>query len=205
MAQGVSPSFAYYPTSSGLKRSSFGFSASSFALSLRDGVTLPGRVCLSPRLERRLLLHLPGVWLGSSRWVHPVGSGFVPDLDRNEDFLAHLPSWLVSCLRDGVTHFRSSGAFRRPRSERRLLPFIYPWLLRDGVTLRVECVVSRTRSYRSRLWLAVWYSFRMGSPSRVWIFDLISIEGIATFGLLRAVRLYLGVALCLPLVVRSAL
>ena len=146
LAQGLSPYFAYCPTSSGLKRSSFGFSASSFALSLRDGVTLLDRVCLSPRSERRLFLHLPGVWLGSSRWGHPVGSRFVPDLERNEDFLAHLPSWLVSCLRDGVTRFGSSGAFRRPRSERRLLPFISPWLLRDGVTLRVECVVSRTRS-----------------------------------------------------------
>ena len=122
----VSLCFAYCPTSSVLKLSSFGFSASSFALSLRDGVTLPGRVCLSPRSERRLFLHLPGVWLESSRWGHPVGSGFVPDLDRNEDFLAHLPWWLVSCLRDGVTHFGSGGAFLRPRSERRLLPFIYP-------------------------------------------------------------------------------
>ena len=100
--RGVSPCFAYCPTSSVLKRSSFGFSASSFALSLRDGVTLPGRVCLSPRSERRLFLHLPGVWFESSRWGHPVGSGFVSDLDRNEDFLAHLPRWLVSCLRDGV-------------------------------------------------------------------------------------------------------
>ena len=36
-----------------------------FALSLRDGVTLPGRVCLSPRSDRRLLLHLPGVCFGS--------------------------------------------------------------------------------------------------------------------------------------------
>ena len=80
-----------------------------FALSLRDGVTLPGRVCLSPRSDRRLLLHLPGVCFESSRWGHPVGSRFVPDLDRNEDLLAHLPLWLVSCLR-----------------ERRLLPFIYP-------------------------------------------------------------------------------
>ena len=85
--------FAYCPTSSVLERSSFGFSASSFALSLRDGVTLPGRVCLSPRSDRRLFLQLPGVWLESSRWGHPVGSG---------------------------------GAFLRPRSERRLLPFIYP-------------------------------------------------------------------------------
>ena len=153
--RGVFPCFAYCPTSCVLKRSSFGFSASSFALSLRDGVTLPGRVCLSPRSERRLFLHLPGVWLESSRWGHPVGSGFVPDLDRNEDFLAHLPWWLVSSLRDVVTQFGSGGAFLRPRSERRLLPFIYPYLLRDGVTLRVECVVSLTRSERSQIWLAV--------------------------------------------------
>ena len=124
--RGVFPCFVYCPTSCVLKRSSFGFSASSFALSLRDGVTLPGRVCLSPRSERRLFLHLPGVWLESSRWGHPVGSGFAPDLDRNEDFLAHLPWWLVSSLRDGVTHFGSGGTFLRPRSERRLLPFIYP-------------------------------------------------------------------------------
>ena len=80
-----------------LKRSSFGFSASSFALSLRDGVTLPGRVCLSPRSERRLFLHLPGVWLESSRWGHPVGSWFVPGLDRNEDFFG-APSLVVGVL-----------------------------------------------------------------------------------------------------------
>ena len=73
--RGVFPCFAYCPTSSVLKRSSFGFSASRFAPSLRDGVTLPGRVCLSPRSVRSLFLHLPGVWLGSSRWGHPVGSG----------------------------------------------------------------------------------------------------------------------------------
>ena len=40
--------------------------------------------------------------------------------------LAHLPLWSVSGLRDGVTHFGSSGSFMRPRSERRLPPFIYP-------------------------------------------------------------------------------
>ena len=73
--RGAFPCFAYCPTSSVLKRSSFGFSASSFTPSLRDGVTLPGRVCLSPRSERSLFLHLPGVWLESSRWGHPVGSG----------------------------------------------------------------------------------------------------------------------------------
>ena len=40
--------------------------------------------------------------------------------------LAHLPLWLVSGLRDEVTHFGSSGSFMRPRSERRLPPFISP-------------------------------------------------------------------------------
>ena len=69
-----SPASPICPTSSVLRRSSFGISASVFASSLRDGVTLPGRVCLSPRSERRLFLHLPGVWLESSRWGHPVGS-----------------------------------------------------------------------------------------------------------------------------------
>ena len=65
-----------------------------FDLSLRDGVTLPGRVCLSPRSDRRLLLHLPGVCFESSRWGHPVGSWFVPDLDRNEDLFG-APSLVV--------------------------------------------------------------------------------------------------------------
>ena len=75
LAQVCIPLLCLIPTSSVLKRSSFVFSASSFALSLRDGVTLPGRVCLSPRSERRLFLYLLGVWLDSSRWGHPVGSG----------------------------------------------------------------------------------------------------------------------------------
>ena len=73
--RGVFPCFANCPTSSVLKRSFFGFSALVFVSSLRDGVTLLGRVCLSPRSERSLFLHLPGVWLESSRWGHPVGSG----------------------------------------------------------------------------------------------------------------------------------
>ena len=61
-----SPASPICPTSSVLRRSSFWIFASGFASSLRDGVTLPGRVCLSPRSERRLFLHLPGVWLESS-------------------------------------------------------------------------------------------------------------------------------------------
>ena len=123
--RGVFPCLAYCPTSSVLKRSSFGFSASSFALSLRDGVTLPGRVCLSPRSERRLFLHLPGVWLVFAMGP-PFRVGVCPRSRSERRLFAHLPWWLVSSLRDGVTHFGSGGAFLRPRSERRLLPFIYP-------------------------------------------------------------------------------
>ena len=69
-----SPASPICPTSSVLGRSSFGISASVFAASLCDGVTFPGRACLSPRSERSLFLHLPGVWLESSRWGHPVRS-----------------------------------------------------------------------------------------------------------------------------------
>ena len=67
-----------------------------FALSLRDGVTLPGRVCLSPRSDRRLLLHLHGVCFESSRWGHPVGSWFVPDLDRIEDLFGAPCGWCLA-------------------------------------------------------------------------------------------------------------
>ena len=69
-----SPASPICRTSSVLKRCSFGISASVFASSLCVGVTLLGRVCLGPRSERSLFLHLPGVWLESSRWGHPVGS-----------------------------------------------------------------------------------------------------------------------------------
>ena len=61
-----SPASPNCPTSSVLKRSSFRISASVFKSSLRDGVALPGRVCLSPQSERSLFLHLPGVSLESS-------------------------------------------------------------------------------------------------------------------------------------------
>ena len=113
LAQGCIPCFAYCPTSSVLKRSSFGFSASSFALSLRDGVTLPGRVCLSPRSERRLLLHLPGVWLESSRWGHPVGSGLSQFSIRTKTFCA--PSLVVGVLPSRWGHpFRVGWRFSAP-------------------------------------------------------------------------------------------
>ena len=88
-----SPASPICPTSSVLRRSSFGISASVFVSSLRDGVTLPGRACLSPRSERRLFLHLPGVWLESSGWGHPVGSRFTQISIGTKTFCA--PSLVV--------------------------------------------------------------------------------------------------------------
>ena len=69
----------------------------------------------------------------------------------------------------------------------RLLPFIYPSLLCDGVTLRVVCVFSHSIVTKSPL--GSWSGFLqdgvipIGSGSA----DLISIEGIATIGFLGAV------------------
>ena len=76
----------------------------------------------------------------------------------------HVPYSLVPSLLDGVTHLRSCCVFLRTQSERRLLPSIHPSLLRDGVTLWVECGFHITLSKRSLLWIAGRYSFRMGSP-----------------------------------------
>ena len=52
LARVYSPASPICPTSSILRRSSFGISASVFASSLRDGATFPGRVRLSPRSEQ---------------------------------------------------------------------------------------------------------------------------------------------------------
>ena len=115
--RGVFPCFAYCPTSSVLKRSSFRFSASSFMLSLRDGVTLPGRGLSQISIGTKALP--PPSWclvrvfaMGS-----PCRVGVCPRSRSERRLFAHLPWWLVSSLRDGVTHFGSGGAFLRPRSE----------------------------------------------------------------------------------------
>ena len=80
------------PTSSVLRRSSFRISASVFVSSLRNGVILLGQVYLSPRSERRLFLHFPGVWLGVFAMGSPCRVDFVSDLDQNEDSLHTFPS-----------------------------------------------------------------------------------------------------------------
>ena len=57
----------------------------------------------------------------------PCRVGVVPDLDRNEDFLRTFPGGRCLAFAMGCqAFFGSGGAFLRPRSERRLLPFIYP-------------------------------------------------------------------------------
>ena len=113
LAQGCIPLLRLLPYFCVLKRNSFGFSASGFALSLRDGVTLSGRVCLSPRSERRLCLHLPGVWLESSQWGHPVGSGLSQISIGTKTFCA--PSLVVGVLPSRWGHpFRVGWRFSAP-------------------------------------------------------------------------------------------
>ena len=138
-----------------------------FALSLRDGVTLPGRVCLSPRSDRRLLLHLPGVCFESSRWGHPVESWFVPDLDETKTCLAHLPLWLVSGLRDGVTHLgRVALLCALDRNEGFLHSSILSCFAMGSPGGSSVWFPALDRN-EAVFWLAVWCSFRMRSPYRV--------------------------------------
>ena len=109
------------------------------------------------------------------------------DLDRNKDSSRTFPSVLVPGLRDGVILIGSSCAFLRTRSERRLVPSTNPRLLRDGVTVRVECGLS-SHSIETKSSLDSWSVFLQdgvtlfGSGSR----NLISSEGIPRVGLMGA-------------------
>ena len=137
--RGIFPCFVHLPSSWPYETRSFGFSASIYiAPSLRNEVTLPGRVCLSPRSQRRLFLHLPGVWSRAFAMRSPLRVESFSGLDRNEDSSRTFPSVLVPRLRVGVTLIGSSCFFLCTRSERRLVQSTYPRLLRDGVTLWVE-------------------------------------------------------------------
>ena len=154
---------------------------------LRDEVTLPGWVCLSPRLKRRLFLHLLGVWYRAFAMGSPLRVESFSGLDRNEDSSRTFPSVLVPGLRDEVTLIGSRCVFLRTRSERRLVPSTYPRLLRDGVTLRVECGLS-SHSIETKFSLDSWSVFLQdgvtlcGSGSR----NLISSEGMPRVGLMGA-------------------
>ena len=77
-----SPASTICPPSRVLKQRSFGFSAS---ISLRVfAMRSPFRVgfCLSPRSERRLFLHLPGVLVGAFAMRPPLRVEYFSDLDR---------------------------------------------------------------------------------------------------------------------------
>ena len=95
--RGVFPCFAYCPTSSFLKRSSFGFSASVFALSLRDGVTLFGSSLSQSSIGTKALPPPSWCLVGVFAMGSPCRVGVVPDLDRNEDFLRTFPGgWCLA-------------------------------------------------------------------------------------------------------------
>ena len=164
--RGVFPCFAYCPTSSVLKRSSLGFSASSFALSLRDGVTLPGRVCLNPRSERRLFLHLPVVWL-----VFAMGSpcrvGVCPR-SRSERRLFRAPSLKVGVWPSRWGHPSGSSLSQSSIGTKTLPPPSWCVVsLCDGVTLSgrgLSQISIGTKTF-SRTFFEGWcLAFAMGSP-----------------------------------------
>ena len=105
-------------------------------------------------------------------------------------------------LRDGVTRIGSCCVFLRTRSERRLLPSIYPSLLRDGGHPMGRVGLS---PYSIETKLSVFLQDGVtlfGSDSN----DLISSEGFSTVGPLGAFfRPVLGVSFCHPGFGRSAL
>ena len=148
----------------------------------------PFRVeCLSPRTQQRLFLHLPGVWFRAFVMRSPLRVESFSGLDQNEDSSSTFPSVLVPGLRDGVTLIGSSCLFLRTRLERRLVQSTYPRLLRDGVTLRVECGLS-SHSIETKFSLDSWSVFLQdrvtlfGSGSR----NLSSSEGIPRVGFMGA-------------------
>ena len=127
-------------------------------------VTLLGWVCLSPRSKRRLFLQLPGVWSRTFAMRSPLRVESFSSLDRNENSSRTFPSVLVPGLRNGVALIGSSCVFLRTRSERRHVQSTYPRLLRDGVTLRVECGLS-SHSIETKFSLDSWSVFLQdGSP-----------------------------------------
>ena len=160
---GCSPASPNCPPSRVRRQRSFGFSAS---LSLRVfTMRSPFRVESVSVLDWNEGSDYTFLVFGRSLCYEVTLTGRVFLRSRSKRrLLEHLPSGLVPSLRDGVTRIRSCCGFLRTRSERRLLPSIYPLLLRDGVTLWVECDFLPTRSERSLLWIAGRYSFRMGSP-----------------------------------------
>ena len=112
---GVSPYFACCPSSSVPKRSSFGTSASGFRFKSSRWGHPSGSGLSQSSIGSKALA--PPSWCMLR--VFAMGSPcrvVVCSRSRSKRrlVLAHLPLWLVSGLRDGVTHFGSSGSFYAP-------------------------------------------------------------------------------------------
>ena len=99
------PYFAYCPSSSVPNWSSFGTSASGFSLSVfaMGSPFRVGSVSVLDRIEGSCFTFL--VYASSLRdGVTLSGRGLFQTSIETKTCLAHLPLWLVSGLRDGVTH-----------------------------------------------------------------------------------------------------
>ena len=132
-------------------------------------------------------------------------------LDRNEDYSRTFPSVLVPGLSDEVTLIGSRCVFLHTRSKRRLVPSPYPRLLRDGVTLRVECGLS-SHSIETKFSLDSWSVFLQdgvtlsGSGSRVkeclrlgsWEHFFRAVLGMSLFILWSTGMLYVRGLSCIP-------
>ena len=89
--RGAFPCFAYCPTSSVLKRSSFGFSASQFAFKSSRWGSPSGSSLSQSSIGTKSLPPPSWCLVGVFALGSPYRVGVVPDLDWNEDFFAHLP------------------------------------------------------------------------------------------------------------------
>ena len=93
-----------------------------------------------------------------------------PDLDRNEDFLRIFPSgWCLAFAMGSPVSGRMPLFCALDRNEGFFRSSILSCFAM-GSPCGSGVFFSHTRSYRSLLWLAVRYSFRMGSPCRIWIY-----------------------------------
>ena len=109
-------------------------------------------------------------------------------LDRNEDFADFLSSWFSAFAMGSPFSGQVCCVGLRTRSERSPFSEPYSKILRDEVTLWVECAPRYTLDRERRIYLVVSpRSFRMGSPflgsSRM---QLIASEGLSWFELMAA-------------------
>ena len=149
------------------------------------GSPLWGRGCFSLRSKRRLVLNL--FFLG---WFRVLAMSspfegrdcFMSQFSIVTKTLLSFLFWLVQSLRDGVTLLRSSlrcGLTHLIGTKSLSEP--YSKILRDEVTLWVECGPRYTLDHERKISLVVSLSsFRMGSPfSGQVACNLIAIEGIS--------------------------